>query len=254
MKARSLIIFAAASLALVLTGIISAQETIPRVWLSSDIQQASSGQTFTVTINAADAVGVYGGSFKLAYDPQTLEVILDENNAVTPGTFFDNSSSFTLVNKAGAGIVEYALTLTQPAEPVSGSGVLGTVVFRALADTALEITPIEARLLSPEFTEVNGRKIAHKINEVTTQIQGMTINEGNMQAVFQDPTPEMRPLTVPETAAIPISASRMVDRPTLVIGGILFVIGLLLFAASIGVYVNLRRQFLVREQSEQLLW
>lgn len=259
MKVRSLIILIAASLTLILVGLISAQETSPRVWLSSDVQEVATGQTFTVTINVADAIGVYGGSFKLAYDPQALEVILAENKAVAPGTFFNNTSSFTLANTANDGTVEYAMTLTQPAEPVNGGGALGTVTFRALTDAAVDITPIEARLLSPEFTEVDGRKIAQKIDEVPTQIEGMTINAGNIQTFTNEPRPELRPLTVPESSASTVTetsvpVSRTMDRPVLVIGSILFVIGLLLFAASIGVYVNLRRQFLVQEQLEQLIW
>lgn len=255
MKVRSLIILITASLALMIIGIINAQELSPRVWLSSDTEQTTAGQEFTVTINVADAVGVYGGSFKLAYDPQALEVVLAENKAVVPGTFFNTGSIFTLVNTADAGTVEYATTLTQPAEPVSGAGVLGIITFRALSDTAVSITPTEVRLLSPEFTEINGRKIAQRIDEVTTQIEGMTINAGSAEtAAVQplDPTPEMRPLTALETAptAIPIPMPRSV----LVIGAALFVVGLLLFAASIGIYVNLRRQFLMQEQSEQLIW
>jgi cohesin domain-containing protein len=258
MKVRSLIIIVVASLALMLVGITSAQETSARVWLSSETQQAAAGQEFTVTINVADAVGVYGGSFKLAYDPQALEVVLAENKAVVPGTFFNTGSTFTLVNTANAGTIEYAMTLTQPAEPVTGGGALGTITFRALTGGAVNITPTEVRLLSPEFTEVDGRKIAQKIDEVATQIEGMTINAGstsNVEASIvqpPEPTPELRPLTVPEST--PVTMSGPMSRPVLVIGTILFVIGLLLFATSIGVYVNLRRQFYLQEQSEQLIW
>jgi Cohesin domain len=262
MKVRSLITLIAASLALMLIGIISAQETSPRVWLSSDMQQVTTGQAFTVTINVADAVGVYGGSFKLAYDPQALEVVLADNKAVVPGAFFNASSNFTLANTANGGIVEYAMTLTQPAEPVSGGGVLGTVTFRALSNAPVDITPIEARLLSPEFSEVDGRKVAQKINEVTTLVEGMTINAGTTQIIVEEPKPELRPLTVEEMtpSTLPITtppsipAPRLVDRRVLVIGSALFILGLLLFATSIGVYVNLRRQFLLQEQSEQLIW
>ncbi len=283
MKLQSLIILIAASLALMLIGIISAQEMSPRVWLSSDNQQVTTGQEFSVTINIADAVGVYGGSFKLTYDSQSLEVVLAENKAIVPGPFFGTESSFTLANTANEGTVEYAMTLTQPAEPVSGSGVLGTLTFRALTDTAVEIMPIEARLLSPEFSEVDGRKIAQNINEVTPQIEGITINAGNAGNTSdagntgdieteviqpQEPAPEMRPLTVAEPsvsdpinseppvsapASMPVSP-RIMGRPVLLIGSLLFLLGLLLFASSIGVYVNLRRQFLLQEQSEQLIW
>jgi hypothetical protein len=115
--------------------ITDAQDIVPQVWLSPEGYQASAGEEFTITVNIGDTSGVYGGSFLFSYDPQVLEVVVTDNHVVTPGDYFQDMPSFVLQNSVNAqeGTIEYALTLTQPAEPVSGGGVIGTITFRALA-------------------------------------------------------------------------------------------------------------------------
>jgi hypothetical protein len=126
------------------------------------------------------------------------------------------------------------------------------VTFRALADSSVTITPLEARLLSPQFSDVNGRKVAQKIDEVQAQLQGMTMTIGSgapvtvaqPQVIASNNSPPLVSLTVPQSPRMPV----------LIVGGLLFALGLLLFATSVGAYVNIRRQFRLQEQSEQLIW
>lgn len=245
---------------------MSLAQAAPKLWLSSDVQQVSAGQEFTVNVNVSDAVGVYGGSFKLNYDSVVLEALLTpESKAVTPGAFFDTQSSFTLTNRADAGVIEYALTLTQPAQPVDGSGVLGTVTFRALTDAAVNLELVDTRLLAPEFSEVDGRLIARKINEVETQVENLAITVGNGSLVAVVPTqPVIMPTVsvqqlMPETAQsapVTLPASTPQPRtfsPILIVGGLLFIVGLGLFAASLGAYIRLRREYALVEQ-EPIAW
>jgi hypothetical protein len=238
-----------------------AQQTSPSIWLASEISQASAGQEFTVSVNVSGGVGVYGSSFKLAYDPQALEVVVINNNAVTPGTFFGSAPNFPLKNTvdAQAGTVEYALTLTQPAQPVDGDGLLGTVTFRALTGGEVVINPVEARLLSPEFAEVDGRLIAQSINEVEAQTQGVTVaitGESGISAPAIVSAPVSGSATASASASVaPVTAPRPVEtapavvvsspndgNTMIIIAGVLFLVGLGLFATSVGTYVGLRRQ------------
>ena len=87
---------------------------MPRFWLSYDTDNVTAGQEFTVTVNIAGAVDVYGGSFQLLYDTQAFEVVVVDLKAISPGAFFENGPSFALKNSAdaSAGTVDYALTLT----------------------------------------------------------------------------------------------------------------------------------------------
>ncbi|MBZ0286087.1 MAG: cohesin domain-containing protein, partial [Anaerolineae bacterium] len=164
--------------------------TSPRSWLETSIEQATAGQEFSVTVNVGGTAQVYGGSFQLQFDPQAFEVVVTDSKAVTPGPFFGDAPSFPLVNNAdtGKGTVDYALTLTQPAQPVSGDGVLGTITFRALKDAAVSIQLSKASLVSPEFTEVDGRLIAQKINQVEAQIEGVSVAAGPVEASAPDTT------------------------------------------------------------------
>lgn len=247
---------------------VLAQQSTSQIWLSSEMSQVSPGQEFIVTVNVSGAVGVFGGSFKLAYDPEALEVVTNNDNAITAGSFFGTAPSFALKNSADAqtGIVEYALTLTQPAQPVNGDGVLGTITFRALKATDVTITPVEARLLSPEFTEVNGRLIAQRINEVDAQTQAMTVaimDSNTSQPVVS--APASNPVSVSASASASAAEQRPAqpamnsapdnDMMMFIVAGLLFLVGLGLFATSVGTYVSLRRQPTLREaRSESMIW
>jgi hypothetical protein len=243
---------------------VGAQDTTPQFWLSSEIAEAAEGQEFTVTVNVAGASAVYGGSFQLLYDPLVFEVVLIEEKAVMPGAFFGEEPSFALKNTADAanGIVDYALTLTQPAQPVTGDGVLGTVTFRALQNAPVTITTSSAELVSPEFTEVDGRMIAQKINQVEAQVTDMVV-----AGVPVAPVENLN--LVPESASDSVSASVPVidagvssaslssapapvlveerrggsNNKMLVVAGLFFVGGLLLLTVSVGMYSKMRVGF-----------
>lgn len=258
------------SLALMIAGtlIIAAQDGGAQLWLDPEAQSVSAGEVFSVAVRVGDAVGIYGGSFKLIYDPAALEVVIDENVVVTPGDFFGGQPGFTLKNSVDveAGVVEYALTLTQPAQPVDGEGVLGTVRFRALTAGPVDITPDEALLLAPEFTQVEGRTIAQRIAQITPATQPLTVVAldavAPAQSVVIDPPAEPAIVSAPPIAEpvvvslAPPMATMPVGRPplALLIGGGLFLIGLGLFATSIGAYVGLRRQFSPVARRESLSW
>lgn len=264
MKLRKMVLLSVLSAALMLVGVavISAQDDAPRVWLSAENIEVAAGEEFTITVQVRDAVEVYGGSFKLAYDPQVLEVVLVDNTALTPGTFFADQAGFTLKNTAADGVIEYALTLTQPAQPVSGDGVIGTVTFRALTTGAVEIAPIEARLLSPVFTEVDGRQVAQQINEVVAGAESVVMNPANGQPApvvldtAEQPAaqPQVAAPAAPQGITAPVTSYTTPvtgggPSPIVLVGGLLFVAGLALFTLSLGAYVSLRRQPEMREMS-----
>jgi len=220
--------------------ITGAQDIPPRLWLTPEAVEAQPGEEFMVTINIAEAVGVYGASFKLAYDPQSLEVIITDNKVIAPGDLFEGQPSFTLKNSVNLqeGIIEYSLTLTRPAEPVTGAGVLGTLTFRALTQASVSLTPLEARLLTPEFTEVDGQMVAQRINEVNATMQGATLSIS--------PNAEPAPQTVPVSVPAAVSAVDRVEEQMIVLSkadvlilaaaSVFFIAGLVLFSMTIGMY------------------
>ncbi len=262
MKIRLLLILM--SIGLIGQSVVSAQSG--KISLTVPVDQVSMGETVAVTIAVQDVAGVYGGSIELSYDPQILEVLQPENQPVTPGDFFANQPGFPLKNVADVttGSIEYAMTLRQPAQPVTGSGSLGTLQFRALQDGAVQINVVAASLLSPRFEVVNGQTIARSVDEVPVEVQGLTLNigAGGQTVVQQTPVPAVTEVqsqavaAVPQSApvaSVPQSAPLYVQpapplSPVVMAGLAFFVVGLLLFTFSLGTYVRLRRQYAWHEQ------
>lgn len=228
-----------------------------RIWLSPDTLEANAGEEFTVTVNIEGAEGVYGTSFKLAYDAAALEVVMTNNQAVTPADFFSGGPNFALKNTASDGVIEYALTLTQPADPVSGGGVIGTITFRALTAGAVQITPLEASLVSPHFEEVNGRRVATSIQQVTTQIEGAAVQvggaagntasvavvvppTGNTASVATASVANSQPQPVIASASLVTSGAVGKDSLLTALAGGFLMGGLLLLGVSVWLYSRMR--------------
>jgi hypothetical protein len=151
---------------------VGAQDSLPRLWWSADQTDVKSGQQTTLRIQVSAADQIYGVSFQLNYDPAVFEVVLNNQSPVSAGDFFGGQPGFAVQNgvDVSAGRVDYALTLTQPAQPVSGDGVLATLTLRALKDTPVQVTLVNASLVSPQFEDVNGTLVARSIRQVPAQI------------------------------------------------------------------------------------
>jgi hypothetical protein len=255
-----------------------AQDHPIQIWLSADTNEVAAGDTVTVTVNVTGAQGVYGGSFKLAYDPTAFEVLQTENKPVVPGEFFANQPGFALRNASDAqkGTIEYALTLMQPAQPVDGDGILGTVTLKALKDTPVNITTQEASFVAPEFKEVEGRTVAERVDQVPAHIEqsapvligASAINSLDSSAstpVNISATQPAQPDVDPAIMAMfnnpaldgELSAeqhdhqgqpgasadTRSTDDIVLLFAGFFFVFGLFMLTLSVGMYSRMRFLF-----------
>ena len=107
-------------------------------------------ETIPVEVWVNDVIDLYGVDVKVTFDPNVLEVV-DANPAkpgiqVQDGSFL--SPDFVVSREAdnAAGTLEYAMTQAAPSLPVSGSGVLFTIRFRAKSSataSALDFTQAE---------------------------------------------------------------------------------------------------------------
>lgn len=246
---------------------VSAQDNLdaPTLSITADAEQAAAGQTVNLTINVSGAMNVYGTSFKIAYDPSALEVVATDGKAVRPGAFFANEPGFALRNIADAsqGVIEYALTLMQPAKPVTGDGVLGTVTLRALKDTPVTISVTQASFVSPEFTEVGGQLVAQKVNQIAAQIETSPVTvasasasasagqvsspvnatDPNQAAMFNNPAlkapAQMDHGQEAATAADTTFALRD-DGVMMASAIVFFFVGIVLLTVSVGMYSRMR--------------
>ncbi len=192
---------------------IGAQDntSAPLLSISADAEQVSAGQSVNLTVRVSGAINVYGTSFKIAYDPSAFEVVATDSKAVMPGAFFADEPGFALRNAADTsqGIIEYALTLMQPAKPVTGDGVLGTVTLRALKDAPVAISVTQASFVSPEFTEVGGQLVAQKVNQIAAQIENSTLTVASASA-----SASVGQVSAPVSSADPNQAA-MFNNPAL---------------------------------------
>ncbi len=256
---------------------VGAQDNPPQVQLSPDKAQAAAGDTVTITVNVAGAVGVYGGSFKLSYDPQAFEIVQTDDKPVTPGAFFANEPGFALRNAVdtATGTIEYAITLMQPAKPVDGDGVLGTFTLHALKDSPVAITDVNASFVAPEFKEVDGHLVAQKVNQVIAQVQD-EMNVSAPAAVVENTVPEVAPTVEVANAAsiqpavsddtainmfnnpqlnavaaneavnpgvIPVDTVNRTDNAVSIAAAAFLIIGVVLLTLSVGMYSHMRVQY-----------
>jgi hypothetical protein len=116
-------------------------------------------ETIPVEVRVNDVVDLYGVDVKVAFDPHVLEVVdanpLKEGIQVQDGGFL--SPDFVVSREAdnAAGALEYATTQVSDSLPVSGSGVLFTIRFKAKSSatasalhfTQAQLTDLDGLLL-----------------------------------------------------------------------------------------------------------
>ncbi|MGQ9793351.1 MAG: LysM peptidoglycan-binding domain-containing protein [Anaerolineae bacterium] len=107
-------------------------------------QQVAVGQSATVEIRIENVSGLYAADVELRFNPAILQVQDADPGRdgvqIQPGNF--PSPDFVALNSAdnATGVIRYALTQLPPKSPVSGSGLLATVVLRGQAAGTAELT------------------------------------------------------------------------------------------------------------------
>ena len=115
---------------------------------------------FVVNILVYDVTDLYGAELQLKYNPAQLQVE-DANQRldgtqIAPGPFLAAEDRFVVTNKVDvdAGMVTFVVTLLNPAPPVSGSGVLGTVAFRIVGGGPPVVEVTKAQLVSSSMVSI----------------------------------------------------------------------------------------------------
>lgn len=111
-----------------------------------------------VTVQLEHVTELYGAQIQLKYDPAQLKV-RDEDGRVegvqiAPGPLLAFDDRFVAANNADnrTGLVDFAVALLNPAPPISGQGVLATVVFEMVGNGPFEVQVMEAKLVSAQLT------------------------------------------------------------------------------------------------------
>jgi Cohesin domain len=117
-----------------------------------------SGGEGSLSIRVDNVESMYGLEVHLTFDPNVVQVVdSDPSKAgvqLKPGDWL--KGGFIAVNKAdnAKGTIDYAITLLNPAPPVSGSGVVATITFQAKNSGTSPLKIIKAILATREAKEI----------------------------------------------------------------------------------------------------
>ena len=132
MKSITALTLAIACLFLAVTSV--GAQTAESIWLSANTTAFRTGETVTVTVNAASATPIQGFTFQIRYDPACLQPI----NATSP---IPGMNGLSLPQTDGVVDASFASTTPQAA-----AGVLAEVHFVALAGCQTNLTLESASL------------------------------------------------------------------------------------------------------------
>ncbi len=108
----------------------------------------------TVDVMAENVTDMYGAEFRLKYDPVMLSVqdfkTDQEGVQIEPGNMLPADQGFVVANKVDEteGTIVFAITLLNPAPPVSGGGPLARISFKVLQNGPSTINVERAKLVS----------------------------------------------------------------------------------------------------------
>jgi uncharacterized protein YjbI with pentapeptide repeats len=123
------------------------------VRLEPDMAQVQIGATVSVQVIVENAMDLYGAEVHLTFDPALLEVVDADPGMpgvqIQAGDFL--SADLVALNRVDqpAGKIDFATAQIPLREPVSGSGVLATIVFRGKATGAFPLV-FASTILSTE--------------------------------------------------------------------------------------------------------
>ncbi len=146
MSRTRLLAFCAAFLALALTWATARADGIAVVRLDPVVNEVQAGQVFTVRIYVENVENLYGADARLQFNPSVVQA--EDQDPFAPGVQIRPLSTFMnpgfVIKKVAFNDtivppgecprcrVWYAATQLNPAPPVSGSGPLAEVTFRAI--------------------------------------------------------------------------------------------------------------------------
>lgn len=139
---------------------LSAQET-SLLQLSSDTTALETGQQYTIRIEVHDVTELWAANLLIQYDPQYIYVVGTKSGSpVRLGDMMRDGGDtiFNSVNSDKAQL-NYAASMFNPADPVSGTGIIGTFEIVPLLAGKTQLSFFQAELLTVNFSfDANGQR------------------------------------------------------------------------------------------------
>lgn len=113
----------------------------------------TSGDDLFLNVDVKQVANVYGAAFAIHYDPMVFEYI----NSTEGGFFKSGGGSTTYIAVAGDGVVTIGISLLgSETQPVTGSGSMCSIVFRAVNTGRTRFDYRENRLLDRDGNTIEG--------------------------------------------------------------------------------------------------
>ncbi len=113
-----------------------------------------------VNVELKNVVDLYGAEIQLRFDPTRLAVRDADPNLdgvqILPGPLLPRDKRLGAINnvETEVGVIKFAITLLNPAPPVSGDGALAGILFEVLGNGPISVTVVNAKLVSANLTQL----------------------------------------------------------------------------------------------------
>lgn len=186
-------------------------------------QQANVDDTVTVEIRLDNVTNLAAADIQLQFAPNILQAQdanpNEEGVQIEPGDFL--SSDFVVFNEVdnATGMIRYALTQVGTTQPVSGSGLLATIIFQAVAQGTSELTFTLANLATSDgqpiaVTSQSGEIRVGQATAEPTNTSTVTPSPTSTSIPGEDtPTPSATPIQ-PTDTPVPVPTPTPLPPPT----------------------------------------
>lgn len=184
-------------LLLIVVGTQAHAQTAAFLVLEVDSAALQTGQEYEVRILVENVSELWLGSIEITYDPAQVYILgTQAGSPVTSGAFWGVENTGVLLNGVLGGTLTFAQSMFNPAEPLSGSGLLGS--FR--------IVPLTAGAAELRFG--NGTSLTRAIFDTSS---GQRVATGSEPIPF---TPVLLQLTVTGETVQPPSEATATPTPS----------------------------------------
>jgi hypothetical protein len=188
--------------------------------LDSDSTALQTGGEYEVRILVENVSAVWLGSIEITYDPAQLYILgTQAGSPVTSGAFWGVENTGALLNVVQGETVIFAQSMFNPAEPRSGSGVIGSFRIVPLTAGAAELRFGSGTSLTRTiFDTSSGQRVATASEAIPftpvllqLTVTGETVEPPSEATATPTPTPSPTPDDGTAQVAAPTEAATLVN-------------------------------------------
>ena len=165
------------------THVISGHATVSLTIVPTDVH-ISAGATMTTEVQVDGVSNLYSADFLLTFDPAIVQVVDAEPDTsgeqIAVGALFDERAFLVSRNQVDntAGVVEFAISLQGPAEPIEGTGAVAAITWQGQAEGRSVLTLGQTQLADPSDDPIPHQVESGTIAVYHNLISGVALLQG----------------------------------------------------------------------------